>query len=151
VTSGSAALRGSPGAAAPLSPKPERVWPAMGAAEFEVPGRSRHAARTGTFMSTPATKAMRQGHKPKCLVIVDDSAEWGPRGSIMPAAGRSAMMAGVVMLRIIETEDQNQQMGSASPTSCAPEAHEDAKRRARPCRGDAPTASPRITPEARHS
>jgi nucleotide-binding universal stress UspA family protein len=47
-------------------------------------------------------------HKPKCLVIVDDSAEWD---RAVHYASRWAARAGggVVMLRVIETEDQNQQ------------------------------------------
>lgn len=48
------------------------------------------------------------GHKPKCLVIVDDTAEWD---RAVYYASRWAIRAGggVVMLRIIEIEDQNQQ------------------------------------------
>ena len=48
------------------------------------------------------------GHKPKCLVIVDDTAEWD---RAVYYASRWAIRAGggVVMLRIIELEDQNQQ------------------------------------------
>src|ERR1700688_4975746 len=44
----------------------------------------------------------------KCLVIVDETAEWG---RAVYYASRWAIRAGggVVMLRIIETEDQNQQ------------------------------------------
>ena len=48
------------------------------------------------------------GHKPKCLVIVDDTAEWD---RAVYYASRWAIRAGggVVMLRIIETEPQNQE------------------------------------------
>jgi nucleotide-binding universal stress UspA family protein len=48
------------------------------------------------------------GHKPKCLVIVDDTAEWD---RAVYYASRWAIRAGggVVMLRIVEIEDQNQQ------------------------------------------
>src|SRR6201991_739068 len=48
------------------------------------------------------------GHRPKCLVIVDDTAEWD---RAVYYASRWAIRAGggVVMLRIIEIEDQNQQ------------------------------------------
>ena len=48
------------------------------------------------------------GHKPKCLVIVDDTAEWD---RAVYYASRWAIRAGggVVMLRIIEPEEQNQQ------------------------------------------
>jgi nucleotide-binding universal stress UspA family protein len=62
---------------------------------------------TGTCMSTQR-RSYETGHKPKCLVIVDDTAEWD---RAVYYASRWAMRAGcgVVMLRIIETEDQNQQ------------------------------------------
>src|SRR4029077_9171031 len=48
------------------------------------------------------------GHKPKCLVIVDDSAEWD-RAVYYASRWAIRVGGGVVMLRIIETEDQNQQ------------------------------------------
>ena len=53
-------------------------------------------------------RSYETGHKPKCLVIVDDSVEWD---RAVYYASRWAMRGGggVVMLRIIETEDQNQQ------------------------------------------
>jgi nucleotide-binding universal stress UspA family protein len=53
-------------------------------------------------------RCFEPGHKPKCLVIVDDTAEWD---RAVYYASRWAIRAdgGVVMLRIIETEDQNQQ------------------------------------------
>jgi nucleotide-binding universal stress UspA family protein len=62
---------------------------------------------TGTCMSTQR-RSYETGHKPKCLVIVDDTAEWD---RAVYYVSRWAMRAGcgVVMLRIIETEDQNQQ------------------------------------------
>jgi nucleotide-binding universal stress UspA family protein len=61
----------------------------------------------GTCM-TIQRRSYETGHKPKCLVIVDDTAEWD---RAVYYASRWAMRAGggVVMLRIIETEDQNQQ------------------------------------------
>ena len=57
---------------------------------------------------TNQRRSYEQGHKPKCLVIVDDTAEWD---RAVYYASRWAIRAGggVVMLRIIETEDQNQQ------------------------------------------
>jgi nucleotide-binding universal stress UspA family protein len=57
---------------------------------------------------TAQRRSYETGHKPKCLVIVDDSAEWD---RAVYYASRWAMRAGggVVMLRIIETEEQNQQ------------------------------------------
>jgi len=61
----------------------------------------------GTCMTTQR-RSYEAGHKPKCLVIVDDTAEWD---RAVYYASRWAMRGGggVVMLRIIETEDQNQQ------------------------------------------
>jgi len=57
---------------------------------------------------TTQRRSYQTGHKPKCLVIVDDTAEWD---RAVYYASRWAVRAGggVVMLRIIETEDQNQQ------------------------------------------
>jgi nucleotide-binding universal stress UspA family protein len=57
---------------------------------------------------TTQRRSYETGHKPKCLVIVDDTAEWD---RAVYYASRWAIRAGggVVMLRIIETEDQNQQ------------------------------------------
>jgi nucleotide-binding universal stress UspA family protein len=53
-------------------------------------------------------RCFEPGHKPKCLVVVDDTAEWD---RAVYYASRWAIRAGggVVMLRIIEIEDQNQQ------------------------------------------
>ena len=53
-------------------------------------------------------RSYETGHQPKCLVIVDDTAEWD---RAVCYASRWALRAGggVVMLRIIELEDQNQQ------------------------------------------
>ena len=57
---------------------------------------------------TTQRRSYETGHKPKCLVIVDDTAEWD---RAVYYASRWALRAGggVVMLRIIELEDQNQQ------------------------------------------
>jgi nucleotide-binding universal stress UspA family protein len=57
---------------------------------------------------TTQRRSYETGHKPKCLVIVDDTAEWD---RAVYYASRWAIRAngGVVMLCIIETEDQNQQ------------------------------------------
>jgi nucleotide-binding universal stress UspA family protein len=62
---------------------------------------------SGTCMTTQR-RSYETGHKPKCLVVVDDTAEWD---RAVYYASRWAMRVGggVVMLRIIETEDQNQQ------------------------------------------
>jgi len=53
-------------------------------------------------------RSYESGHKPKCLVVVDDSEEWD---RAVYYASRWAIRAGggVVMLRVIETEDRNQQ------------------------------------------
>jgi nucleotide-binding universal stress UspA family protein len=69
-------------------------------------------------------RSYQAGHKPKCLVIVDDTAEWD---RAVYYASRWAIRAGggVVMLRIIETEDQNQQWLGVAEVMRA-EAHEEA-------------------------
>ncbi|CAL74006.1 conserved hypothetical protein; putative Universal stress protein family, UspA-like [Bradyrhizobium sp. ORS 278] len=53
-------------------------------------------------------QSYQTGHAPKCLVVVDESAEWD---RAIRYAGRWAVRGGghIVMLHIIETEDQNQQ------------------------------------------
>ena len=48
------------------------------------------------------------GHKPKCLVVVDDSEEWD-RAVYYASRWAIRVGGGVVMLRVIEIEDQNQQ------------------------------------------
>jgi nucleotide-binding universal stress UspA family protein len=57
---------------------------------------------------TTQRRSYETGHKPKCLVIVDDTAEWD---RAVHYASRWAIRAGggVVMLRIVEIGDQNQQ------------------------------------------
>jgi nucleotide-binding universal stress UspA family protein len=57
---------------------------------------------------TTQRRSYETGHRPKCLVIVDDTAEWD---RAVYYASRWAMRVGggVVMLRIIEIEEQNQQ------------------------------------------
>ena len=71
---------------------------------------------------TSQRHAYESGHKPKCLVIVDDTAEWD---RAVYYAARWAMRVGgsVVMLRVIETEDQNQQWLGVAEVMRA-EAHE---------------------------
>jgi nucleotide-binding universal stress UspA family protein len=73
---------------------------------------------------TTQRRSYETGHKPKCLVIVDDTAEWD---RAVYYASRWAIRAGggVVMLRIIETEDQNQQWLGVAEVMRA-EAHEEA-------------------------
>jgi nucleotide-binding universal stress UspA family protein len=67
-------------------------------------------------------RSYETGHKPKCLVIVDDSAELD---RAVYYASRWAVRAGggVVMLRVIEIEDQNQQWLGVADIMRA-EAHE---------------------------
>lgn len=71
---------------------------------------------------TSKRRCFEPGHKPKCLVIVDDTAEWD---RAVYYASRWAIRAGggVVMLRIIETEEQNQQWLGVAEIMRA-EAHE---------------------------
>ena len=57
---------------------------------------------------TSQRHAYESGHKPKCLVIVDDTAEWD-RAVYYAARWAMRVGGGVVMLRVIETEDANQQ------------------------------------------
>jgi nucleotide-binding universal stress UspA family protein len=73
---------------------------------------------------TTQRQSYESGHKPKCLVIVDDTAEWD---RAVYYASRWALRGGggVVMLRIIETEDQNQQWLGVAEVMRA-EAHEEA-------------------------
>lgn len=53
-------------------------------------------------------RSYENGHKPKCLVVVDDSEEWD-RAVYYAARWAVRVGGGVVMLRIIETSDRNQQ------------------------------------------
>ena len=73
---------------------------------------------------TAQRRSYESGHKPKCLVIVDDTAEWD---RAVYYASRWAMRVGggVVMLRIIELEEQNQQWLGVADIMRA-EAQEDA-------------------------
>jgi nucleotide-binding universal stress UspA family protein len=57
---------------------------------------------------TTQRRSYEAGHKPKCLVIVDETAEWD-RAVYYASRWAIRVGGGVVMLRIIETEDQNQQ------------------------------------------
>ena len=63
--------------------------------------------RTGICMAT-RRRSYETGHRPKCLVIVDESAE-GDRAVYYASRWAVRSGGGVVMLRVIETEDQNQQ------------------------------------------
>src|SRR3984893_8917239 len=70
-----------------------------------------HAACAGRSLGTCMTTQRRSyetGHKPKCLVIVDDTAE-GDGAVYCGSRWAIRVGGGVVMLRVIEIEDQNQQ------------------------------------------
>ena len=69
-------------------------------------------------------RSYETGHKPKCLVIVDDTAEWD-RAVYYASRWAVRVGGGVVMLRVIETEDQNQQWLGVADIMRA-EAHEEA-------------------------
>ena len=73
---------------------------------------------------TTKRRSYETGHKPKCLVIVDDTAEW-ERAVYYASRWAIRVGGGVVMLRIIEIEDQNQQWLGVADIMRA-EAHEDA-------------------------
>ena len=57
---------------------------------------------------TTQRRSYETGHKPKCLVIVDDTAEWD-RAVYYASRWAVRVGGGVVMLRVIEIEDRNQQ------------------------------------------
>jgi nucleotide-binding universal stress UspA family protein len=69
-------------------------------------------------------RSYESGHKPKCLVVIDDSAECD-RAVYYAARWARRSGGGVVMLRVIETEDQNQQWLGVADIMRA-EAHEEA-------------------------
>jgi len=73
---------------------------------------------------TTQRRSFEPGHKPKCLVIVDETAEWD-RAVYYASRWAKRVGGGVVMLRIIETEDQNQQWLGVAEVMRA-EAHEEA-------------------------
>jgi nucleotide-binding universal stress UspA family protein len=73
---------------------------------------------------TTQRRSYEAGHKPKCLVIVDDTAEWD-RAVYYASRWAIRVGGGVVMLRIIEIEDQNQQWLGVADIMRA-EAHENA-------------------------
>jgi nucleotide-binding universal stress UspA family protein len=77
----------------------------------------------GACMTTQR-RSYETGHKPKCLVIVDDTAEWD-RAVYYASRWALRVGGGVVMLRIIEIEDQNQQWLGVADIMRA-EAHEEA-------------------------
>jgi nucleotide-binding universal stress UspA family protein len=69
-------------------------------------------------------RSYEAGHKPKYLVIIDDTPECD-RAVYYAARRASRNGAGIVMLRIIETKDRNQQWMGVADIMRA-EAHEEA-------------------------
>ena len=58
--------------------------------------------------TTRRRRSYEAGHKPKWLVVIDDTAECDR--AVYFAARRAARVgAGLIMLRVIETHDRNQQ------------------------------------------
>jgi nucleotide-binding universal stress UspA family protein len=75
-------------------------------------------------MSRPR-RSYESGHKPKYLVVIDDSAECDR--AVYYASRRSARNAGgLVMLRVVDTKDRNQQWLGVADIMRA-EAHEEAQ------------------------
>src|SRR5437868_11144563 len=74
--------------------------------------------------TTRRRRSYEAGHKPKWLVVVDDTDECDR--AVYFAARRAARVgAGVIMLRVIETHDRNQQWAGVADIMKA-EAHEEA-------------------------
>ena len=74
--------------------------------------------------TTRRRRSYEAGHKPKWLVVIDDTEECDR--AVYFAARRAARVgAGVVMLRVIETHDHNQQWLGVADIMRA-EAHEEA-------------------------
>ena len=73
---------------------------------------------------TRQRQSYEPGHRPKCLVIVDDTEE-GDRAVYYASRWALRVGGGVVMLRIIETSEQNQEWLGVADVMRA-EAHDDA-------------------------
>src|ERR1700692_964490 len=71
-------------------------------------GSMQPAWRSIRTCMTTQRRSSETGHKPKCLVIVDDTAEWD-RAVYYASRWAIRVGGGVVVLRIIEIEDQHQQ------------------------------------------
>jgi nucleotide-binding universal stress UspA family protein len=69
-------------------------------------------------------RSYEAGHKPKWLVVIDDSPECD-RAVYFASRRASRVNAGVIMLRVIETQDRNQQWLGVADIMKA-EAHEEA-------------------------
>ena len=89
-------------------------------------------------------RSYESGHKPKYLVVVDDSAEWDR--AVYYASRRAIRVGGgIVMLRVVEPEDRNQEWLGVAEMMRA-EAEEGADAALDRAAGRA-TAVPPITPE----
>jgi len=73
---------------------------------------------------TTQRRSYEAGHKPKCLVIVDATADWD-RAVYYASRWARRVGGGVVMLHVIETEEQSQQWLAVADIMRA-EAHENA-------------------------
>ena len=73
---------------------------------------------------TTQRRSYEAGHKPKCLVIVDETTDWD-RAVYYASRWARRVGGGVVMLHVIETEEQNQQWLAVADIMRA-EAHENA-------------------------
>jgi nucleotide-binding universal stress UspA family protein len=74
--------------------------------------------------TTRRRRSYEAGHKPKWLVVIDDTPECD-RAVYFTARRAARVGAGVIMLRVIETEDHNQQWLNVADIMKA-EAHEEA-------------------------
>jgi nucleotide-binding universal stress UspA family protein len=81
------------------------------------------AASTETRMTTQR-RSYEAGHKPKCLVVVDATADWD-RAVYYASRWAKRIGGGVVMLHVIETEEESQQWLAVADIMRA-EAHENA-------------------------
>ncbi len=83
----------------------------------------RGASETGAQMSTKR-RSYESGHKPKCLVVIDDTPECD-RAVYYAARWAKRSGGGVVMLRVIESDQRNQEWRGVADIMRA-EAHEEA-------------------------
>jgi nucleotide-binding universal stress UspA family protein len=73
---------------------------------------------------TTQRRSYEAGHQPKCLVVVDATADWD-RAVYYASRWAKRVGGGVVMLHVIETEEQSQQWLAVADIMRA-EAHENA-------------------------
>jgi nucleotide-binding universal stress UspA family protein len=79
---------------------------------------------SGTVITTQR-RSYEAGHRPKCLVVVDATADWD-RAVYYSSRWAKRVGGGVVMLHVIETEEQSQQWLAVADIMRA-EAHENAR------------------------